>query len=103
MKKFDIYMADLSPSVSCDNRPVVILQDIISEHMNTILCAVITSKQANDEISVDVKTKAGKSMRILFDRIRNVDKNKFKEKIDEVLEDEFVKIEKKLDEVLDLK
>ena len=103
MKKFDIYMADLSHSGRYDNRPILILQDIISENMNTILCAVITSKQANDEISVDVKTKTGKSMRILFDRIRNIDKNKFKEKIDEVSEYEFVKIEKKLDEVLDLK
>ena len=103
MKKFDIYMADLSHSGRYDNRPILILQDIISENMNTILCAVITSRESNDDISIDVKTKAGKSMIILFDRIRNVDKNKFKEKIDEVLEYEFVKIEKKLDEVLDLK
>ena len=103
MKKFDIYMADLSHSGRYDNRPILILQDIISENMNTILCAVITSRESNDDISIDVKTKAGKSMIILFDRIRNVDKNKFKEKIDDVLENEFVKIENKLDEVLDLK
>lgn len=103
MKKFDIYMADLSPSVRCDNRPVMILQDIISEDMSTILCALITSRESNNDISVDIKTKAGKSMKILFDQIRNVDKNKFKEKIDDVSEDESAKIEKKLDEVLDLK
>lgn len=106
MKQFEIYMADLSPIVIGSGqggvRPVVIIQNMITDDMDRIICAAITTKDVSDEMSIEVKTEDGKSVRILLEQIRSVDRNRLKEKVTYIAEDEFRRIKGKLTEVLAL-
>lgn len=105
MKQFEVYMADLNPvigSEKSENRPVVIIQNKITYDMDRIICAAITTKDASDDVSIGVKTEDGETVRILLEQTRSIDRNRLKEKITAIAEDEFGRIKGKLVEVLAL-
>lgn len=77
-------MADLSPVLESKQggaRPVLIAQNAATDDMNTVICVPITSKDTNDDVSCEIKTKNGRSVRIFLGQIRNVDKDKNKREI----------------------
>lgn len=103
MKQFEVYMADLRPVFGSEQggvRPVVIIQNMITNDMDRIICAPITTSYASDDVSIEVKTEDGKSVRILLKQTRNLDRNRLKEKTTDISEEEFGRIKEKLVKVL---
>lgn len=103
MKRLEVYMADLNPVIGSEQveiRPVVIIQNKITDEMDRIICAAITANNVSDDVSIEVKTEDGKSVRILLEQIRSLDRNRLKEKVTDISEEEFERIKEKLAEVL---
>ena len=103
MKQFEVYMADLNPIIGLEgseNRPVVIIQNKITDDMDRIICASITANNISDDVSIEVKTEDGKSVRVLLEQTRSLDRNRLKEKVTDISEEEFGRIKEKLAEVL---
>lgn len=98
MKQFEIYEADLSPVIGSEQggiRPVIILQSVFNG-MDRILCAPITSKEFNNDTHIMVNTQDGKSVYIMSEQIRNIDKERLREKIDELAKEDYQKVKDKL-------
>lgn len=103
MKQFEVYMADLRPILGVGEegvRPVVVIQNNITDDMEKVICAAITSNNTNDNTSIEVKTDNGKSVRILLEQIRSLDKRRLKEKIMDISQEEVERIKEKLGEIL---
>ena len=85
----DIYYADLSPVVGCEQggtRPVVIVQnDVGNRHSPTVIAAAITSKQDKTSLPTHISVKAescglSKDSVVLLEQIRTIDKRRLREK-----------------------
>lgn len=90
IKRGDIYYADLSPIVGCEqggNRPVLIIQnDIGNKYSPTVIVAAITSKLTKTKIPTHVELSSSncdlpKNSVVLLEQIRTIDKLRLKEKI----------------------
>lgn len=88
MKRGDIYYADLSPVIGCEQgglRPVLIIQnDKGNRYSPTTIVAAITSKQEKSEMPTHVKIKTdglNKQSLVLLEQLRTIDKSRVKEKI----------------------
>lgn len=88
IKQFDIWLADLNPSIGTEpgkTRPVVIIQtDLLNEtHMSTLICPI--TKNFNNEIEIlRVHLEPGqleKLSDILVDQIRAIDNQRFIKKL----------------------
>lgn len=94
MKQFEIYRADLRPVIESEQggvRPVIILQFVV-DGTDRILCAPITSKEFNNETHIMVNTQDGKIVYIMSEQIRNIDKKRLREKISELVEEDYQKV-----------
>lgn len=103
MKRGDIYYADLSPVVGCEQgglRPVLIVQnDVGNRYSPTTIVAAITSKKDKSEIPTHVKIKIkglSKASIILLEQIRTLDKSRIKEKVTMLDEGYMNKVDKAL-------
>ena len=81
IKRGEIYYADLSPVVGCEQdgvRPVVILQnDVGNRHSPTTIVAAITSKRTKTVFPTHVAIQAEgleKDSMVLLEQIRTIDK-----------------------------
>lgn len=101
MKQFEIYYADLSPigNSSADNL-VIILQKNINDKTKNIICAPITSKEPKGNTHIDVITKDGKCMYIMLEHMRNMDRERLKNKIREIDQKDYQRVNNKLAEVM---
>ena len=103
MKRGDIYYADLSPVVGCEQgglRPVLIVQnDVGNRYSPTTIVAAITSKHDKSDIPTHVKVKVkglSRASIILLEQIRTIDKSRVKEKVTVLDEAIMKKVDKAL-------
>lgn len=90
IRRGDIYYADLRPVVGSEQggvRPVLIIQnDVGNKHSPTVICAAITSKMNKAKLPTHVeldskKCDIVKDSVILLEQLRTIDKQRLKEKI----------------------
>jgi mRNA interferase MazF len=85
-KRYDIYLADLNPTIGSEIskvRPVVVIsQNAMNRNLETIVICPLTSKLHptwRSRLQIDC---AGKAAEIALDRIRTISQQRLKQKID---------------------
>lgn len=108
-KQYDIWLADLNPTVGTEpgkTRPVVIIQtDLLNEtHMSTIVCPVTTNVQPEAEIlRIHLKkSQLPKPSDILVDQPRAIDNKRFIKNLGKLTSIQILELKKNLKIVLDL-
>jgi mRNA interferase MazF len=109
IKQFDIWLADLNPSVGTEpgkKRPVVVVQtDLLNEfHLSTLICPISTNVKEEIEI-LRIHLKRGqleKLSDILIDQVRAIDNKRFIKKIGKLNKEQIIKLKENLRIVLDL-
>jgi mRNA interferase MazF len=109
IKQFDIWLADLNPSVGTEpgkKRPVVIVQtDLLNEfHLSTLICPISTNVKEEIEI-LRIHLKRGqleKLSDILIDQVRAIDNKRFIKKTGKLNKEQIIKLKENLRIVLDL-
>lgn len=90
IKRGDIYYADLSPVVGSEQggvRPVVVVQnDIGNQYSNTVIVALVTSKNKKSTLPTHVCIDSEGSCfprdsTILLEQVRTIDKNRLKNQV----------------------
>lgn len=108
-KQYDIWTADLNPSVGTEPgkvRPVVIIQtDLLNnDHPSTIICP-ITSKASKDVEILRVKLQKrqlAKQSEILVDQIRSIDNRRFVKRISKLEKNQVLLLKRNISIILDL-
>lgn len=86
----DIFYADLSPVVGCEQggvRPVLVVQnDVGNKYSPTVIIAAITSQLAKAKLPTHIelsceKYSLAKDSVVLLEQIRTLDKRRLKEKV----------------------
>ncbi len=88
IKRYEIYIADLNPTIGSEikkSRPVVVIsQDLMNQNLETIVICPLTSKlHPKWRSRIQIKC-AGKESEIAVDQIRTISKQRLKQKIDEL-------------------
>ena len=106
-KQFDIWLADLNPTIGTDpgkTRPVVIIQtDLLNEtHLSTTVCPVTTNvKSEANLLRVHLKKlQLQKFSDILVDQPRAIDNKRFIKNLGKLTEDQVGKLKENLKIVL---
>jgi len=90
IKRGDVYYADLSPVVGCEQggvRPVLVLQnDVGNVHSPTIIAAAITSRQGKHSLPTHIRIHGHvyglrRNSVILLEQVRTLDRERLKEYI----------------------
>ena len=109
IKQFDIWLADLNPSVGTEpgkTRPVVVVQtDLLNEeHLSTIICPITTNVKPDIELlRVHLKKEQlHKPSDILVDQVRAIDNRRLIKKIGQLSKEQKEKLKENLKIVLDL-
>jgi mRNA interferase MazF len=108
-KQYDIWLADLNPTVGTEpgkTRPVVIIQtDLLNEtHLSTIVCPVTTNVKPEAEI-LRVHLKKAQLSRlsdVLVDQPRAIDNKRFIKKLGKLTSEQAMQLKENLKIVLDL-
>jgi mRNA interferase MazF len=102
-KQYDIYLADLNPTVGSEIskvRPVVLIsQDEMNRNLETIVICPLTSKLHPTWRSRLQITCAGKAAEIAVDQIRTISKQRLKQKIDRLSDEEAAQLRKLISEM----
>lgn len=108
-KQFDIWLADLSPTIGTEpgkTRPVVIIQtDLLNEtHLSTIICPITTNVQIEAAILRIHLTKSQlpKASDILVDQPRAIDNKRFIKRLGKLTAEQAGMLKVNLKIVLDL-
>jgi mRNA interferase MazF len=87
-KRYDIYLADLNPTIGSEIskiRPVVVIsQNAMNRNLETIVVCPLTSKLHptwRSRLQIDC---AGKAAEIAIDQIRTISQQRLKQKIDQL-------------------
>jgi mRNA interferase MazF len=87
-KRYDIYLADLNPTVGSEIskvRPVVVIsQNAMNRNLETIVVCPLTTKLHptwRSRLQIDC---AGKTAEIAIDQIRTISQQRLKQKIDQL-------------------
>ena len=105
MKRGDIFYADLRPVIGSEQggiRPVLIIQnDVGNRHSPTVICAAITSKMNKAKLPTHIEIDANqygieKDSVILLEQLRTIDKQRLKERIGALSENQIPDVEKAL-------
>ena len=88
IKRYEIYYADLNPTIGSEIkkvRPVVIIsQDEMNKYLETVVVCPLTSKlHPKWRTRLQIKC-ANKKVEIAIDQIRTISKKRLKKKIDEL-------------------
>lgn len=98
VKRGQIYYADLSPVIGCEQggmRPVLIIQnDIGNAHAPTVIVAAVTSQLTKKPLPTHIEIPLFKDSVILLEQIRTIDKRRLKNLIATIDEDTMVKVDK---------
>jgi mRNA interferase MazF len=102
-KRYDIYLADLNPTVGSEIskvRPVVLIsQDEMNRNLETIVICPLTSKLHLNWRSRLQITCAGKTAEIAVDQIRTISKQRLTQKIDRLSDEEAAQLRKLISEM----
>jgi mRNA interferase MazF len=97
-KRYEIYFADLNPTIGSEIqkiRPVVIIsQDEMNKYLETVVICPLTSKlhpQWRSRLQVNC---ANKKAEIAVDQIRTISKQRFKNKIGQLSKSEAAQLRK---------
>ena len=109
IKQFDIWLADLNPTVGTEpgkTRPVVIIQtDLLNEfHKSTIICPITTNVQ-NDSTILRVhlkKDQLNKLSDILIDQIRAIDNRRLIKRLGKLTKEQILLLKDNIRIVLDI-
>jgi mRNA interferase MazF len=108
-KQFDIWLADLNPTVGTEagkTRPVVIIQtDLLNDtHLSTIICPITTNVNPESEILRVHLTKSQlhKLSDVLIDQPRAIDNRRFISKLGKLTQNQALKVKANLRILLDL-
>lgn len=109
IKQYDIWLADLNPSLGTEagkTRPVVIIQtDLLNEvHLSTLICPITTNVKTEIEL-LRVHLKKGqldKLSDILIDQVRSIDNKRFIKKLGHLTKDQIQILKTNIRIVLDL-
>ncbi len=102
MKRFDVYLTDLNPTVGIEIkkiRPALIISaDELNDELATVIIAPMTTKTRNwpTRISVNFAKKDGQ---VALDQIRSIDKSRLKKKLGELRGNATAEILKRLREM----
>ena len=104
VKKGDLYFADLSPVVGSEQggvRPVLVVQNNVgNKYSPTIIVAAITSQtKAKLPTHVELEAAEGglsKNSVVLLEQLRTIDKQRLKERIGTLSENQIPDVEKAL-------
>jgi mRNA interferase MazF len=109
IKQYDIWLADLNPSMGTEpgkTRPVVIIQtDLLNDtHMSTLICPITTNVIKEIELlRVHLKTgQLEKQSDILVDQIRAIDNRRLLKKLGQLTKEQKNKLKANLRIVLDI-
>ena len=88
IKRYEIYIADLNPTVGSEikkTRPVVVIsQDLMNQNLKTIvICPLTTKLHPKWRSRIQIKC-AGKECEIAVAQIRTISKQRLKKKIDKL-------------------
>jgi mRNA interferase MazF len=102
-KQYDIYLADLNPTVGSEMnkvRPVVVIsQDDMNRNLATLVICPLTSKLHLSWRSRLQITCAGKSAEIAVDQIRTIRQQRLKQKIDQLSVEDAAQLRKLISEM----
>ena len=108
-KQFDIWLADLNPTIGTEpgkTRPVVIIQtDLLNEmHLSTIVCPISTNVEPEAEIlRVHLKkTQLPKLSDVLVDQLRAIDNKRFIKRLGKLTREQAIQMKQNLKIILDL-
>ena len=105
IRRGDIYYADLSPVVGSEQggiRPVLIVQnDVGNKYSPTVIAAAITSQRDKTKLPTHIRVDAGQSglakdSIVLLEQIRTIDKQRLKERMGNLPENDMDRIDKAL-------
>lgn len=103
IKRGDIYYADLSPVVGCEQdgvRPVLILQNNrANKYSPTVIAAAITSREKpNQSTHVHIGTEYGldRNSYVMLEQIRTIDKIRLREFVGQLDDDKMQEINQTL-------
>ncbi len=105
VKKGDLFFADLSPVVGSEQggvRPVLVVQnDVGNKYSPTIIVAAVTSQTGKAKLPTHVQLSAtegglSKDSVVLLEQLRTIDKQRLKEKIGALNENQIPDVEKAL-------
>ncbi len=103
LKQYEIYLADLNPTVGSEIskiRPVAIVsQDDMNRYLETIVICPLTSKLHPAWRSRLPITCAGKPAEIAVDQIRTISKTRLKNKIDRLSDESAKKLRELITEM----
>jgi mRNA interferase MazF len=109
IKHFEIWLADLNPSIGTEpgkTRPVVVVQsDLLNEvHLSTLICPITTNiKPEIDMLRVHLnKTQLDKLSDVLVDQIRAIDNQRLIKKLGKLNKDQQNKLKANIKIVMDL-
>ncbi len=98
IKRYDIYYADLNPTIGSEIkkiRPVVIVsQDVMNKYLETVVICPLTSKLHPKWRSRLQVTCAKKKSEIAVDQIRTISKQRLRNKIDALSKSEAAQLRK---------
>lgn len=105
VKKGDLYFADLSPVVGSEQggvRPVLVVQnDVGNKYSPTIIVAAVTSQINKAKLPTHVELKAtngglSKNSVVLLEQLRTIDKQRLKEHIGTLSDDQMPGVDRAL-------
>lgn len=105
IKRGDIYYADLSPVVGSEQggvRPVLIVQNNVgNKYSPTVIAAAITSQKFKTNLPTHISVNANdcglsKDSIVLLEQIRTLDKQRLKERMGNLHENDMDRIDKAL-------
>ncbi|MBE6747674.1 MAG: type II toxin-antitoxin system PemK/MazF family toxin [Clostridia bacterium] len=105
IKRGDIYYADLSPVVGSEQggvRPVLIVQNNVgNKYSPTVIAAAITSQKFKTNLPTHISVNANdcglsKDSIVLLEQIRTLDKQRLKERMGNLPENDMDRIDKAL-------
>ena len=105
IKRGEIYYADLSPVVGSEQggvRPVLIVQnDVGNKYSPTVIAAAITSQKFKTNLPTHISVNANdcglsKDSIVLLEQIRTLDKQRLKERMGNLPENDMDRIDKAL-------
>ena len=109
IKQFDIWLADLNPSIGTEPgkaRPVVIIQtDLLNDHhLSTLICPITTNVRPEIELlRVHLnKGQLDKISDILVDQVQAIDNQRLVKRLGKLTTDQQVKLKTNLRIVLEL-
>lgn len=98
IKRYDIYIADLNPTIGSELRkirPVVVIsQDEMNQYLETVVICPVTSKvhpQWRTRLQISCMSKRAE---IAVDQIRTISKKRLKKKIDQLSKSQAARLRK---------